>query len=116
MTARGKMTMRAVHQQDQQATADGYNLKDPPSWVALNAALPCWLYSKRTRREIDGTKSVTIENLRAMVPLDTAVAGGERFLTVSNQAGTVIHSTPLKIRGVQRRAGHLELEFVDSNQ
>lgn len=116
MTARGKMVMRAVHQQDQQAAADGYNLKDPPSWVTLNAALSCWLYSKRTRRVIDGTKSVTVEELRAMVPLGTAIAGGERFLSVSNQAGDTIHNTPLKIRGVQRRIGHLELDFIDSNQ
>lgn len=116
MTARGKMTMRAIHQQDQQASANDYNLKAPADWQTLDAALPCWLYSKRTRRMIDGTKSVTVEELQAMVPLGTAIAGGERFLSVSNQAGTVVHSTPLKIRGVQRRVAHLELVFKDSNQ
>jgi hypothetical protein len=116
MTARGKMTMRAVHQQDQQAGTDGYNRTDPPSWVTLNAALPCWVYSKRTHRVIDGTKSVTVEDLRAMVPLGTTISGGERFLSVSSQAGGTIHSTPLKIRGVQRRVGHLELVFEDSSQ
>lgn len=116
MTARGKMIMRAVHQRDTQAGTDGYNRKDPANWATLNSGLPCWVYSKRTRREIDGTTSVTIEDLRAMVPLGTTIAGGERFLTVSNQAGDILHSTPLKIRGVQRRVGHLELVFVDSNQ
>ncbi len=116
MTARGRMTMRAVHQEDQQATPDGYNRNDPANWQTLNAALPCWLYSKRTRRVIDGTKTVTVEELRAMVPLGTAIAGGERFLTVSDQAGNVEHSTPLKIRGVQRRVTHLELVFEDASQ
>lgn len=116
MTARGKMIMRAVHQQDTQVGTDGYNRTDPPSWATADAALPCWLYSKRTGRVIDGTKSVTIEELRAMVPLGTTIAGGERFLTVSNQAGDTIHSTPLKIRGVQRRVGHFELVFEDSSQ
>lgn len=116
MTARGKMIMRAVHQQDQQSSADGYNRKDPPDWQTLNAALPCWLYTKRAQRTIDGVKTVTVEEMRVMVPLETAIVAGERLLSVVDQAGTTIHSTPMKIRGVLRRDSHLELELEDASQ
>ena len=116
MTARGKMTMRAVHQQDQQAGTDDYNRTDPPDWQTINAALPCWLYTKRAQRTIDGVKTVTVEEMRAMVPLDTASVAGERLLSVSDQAGDVEHSTPMKIRGVLRRNSHLELELEDASQ
>lgn len=118
MTARGKMTMRAVLERNTQAAPDDSGAKGPPDWTVQVAALPCYLYErKRPTRYIDGNKTATVSDLIGMVPKGTDVLDGDRLNGVVDRLGRVIHSTRLKVRGVQRRAawGHLELTLIDSS-
>ena len=116
MTARGRMTMRAALSRDTQASPDSYNLTNPKDLTVLNAALPCFLYSKRTGRVVDGKKLVTIEDLRVQVPHGTDILGGDIITSVVDRLGASIHSTPLRIKGIQRRLGHIEAALLDTNQ
>lgn len=119
MTARGKMTMRGTLERDTQNAPDGYNTSAPPVWTVQVASLPCYLYEKsRPVRHIDGVKTATVTDLVAMVPKDTDIQAGDRFNGVVDRIGRVQHATPLKVRGVQRRAawGHIEATLIDSSQ
>lgn len=118
MTARGRMTMRANLARDTQAGVDAYNLSNPEDLTVLNASLPCYLYSKRTGRVVDGKKFVTVENMRVQVPKGTDILGGDIITAIVDRLGASIHSTPLKVRGIQKRAGwgHIEATLIDSNQ
>lgn len=115
MTARGKMTMRGTLQRDQQANTDGYNLPLAPIW-STGTSISCWLYTRRSVRTVDGDKSVTVEDLRMMVPNGTDVQVGDRFTQVVDQQGTVIHSTPLLVETLQRYRYHIELGLKDTSQ
>ena len=118
MTARGKMTMRATLERDTQAGVDNYNSKAPPDWTVLNAALPCYLFEKsRPVRHIDGDKSATVSELICMMPKGTDVKAGDRLNGVVDRLGAVIHSTPLKVQGPQRRAawGHIAVTLEDAS-
>lgn len=115
MTARGKMTMRGTLQRDEQADTDGYGLPDAPDW-SEGTEVSCWLYSKRSRMFIDGNKTVTVEQLRMMVPNGTDVEVGDRFSEVLDQQGEIYHSTPLLVETIQRYHGHIELGLKDTSQ
>lgn len=115
MTARGAMTMRGSLQRDQQSSRDGYGHTKAPDWQAL-ATIPCWLYTKRALRVLDGNKTVTVEMLRAMVPNGTDIQAGDRFSQVVDQQGTVLHSTPLSVQAVQNYRDHIEVRLKDTSQ
>ena len=118
MTARGKMTMRAVLERDIQAAPDDSGALGPPDWAVQVAELPGYLYErKRPIRHIDGNKTATVSDLIYMAPKGTDVKAGDRLNGVVDRLGRVQHATPLKVRGVQRRAawGHLELTLIDSS-
>ena len=118
MTARGKMTMRATLERDTQVAVDSHNTPNPPSWAVQVLALPCYVYERlRPIRYIDGNKQATVADLICMAPKGTDIKSGDRINGVVDRLGNVIHSTPLKIQGVQRRGawGHIEATLEDSS-
>ena len=108
--------MRALQKRNAQAGRDTSNLTLPEDLQTVEAALPCYVYSKATGRVVDGDKTATIEQLRALIPLGSDVQAGDVFEPVSNRLGAVIHPGPLIIQGVQYRLTHLEARFKDFNQ
>ncbi len=110
------MTMRAIQKRNTQATADLYGQPDPESLTTVNAALPCYVWSKSTSRTQDGDKTATIEEIRAMVPKGTDLQPGDILESVADRLGTVIFAGPLIVQGPQPRLTHLEARLKRFNQ
>lgn len=118
MTARSRMTMRAVLKRDTQANTDYTGAKAPPDYTTLKDSLPCKLYSrKRPMRNAEGNVTATIEELILMVPKGTDIKAGDRVTSVVDRLGRVQHSTTLKVQGPQNKAGwgHIEVTVEDSS-
>ena len=119
MTARGRMTMRAVLQRDLQTATDDDGSLAPPKWEDVDPELHCRLYSRlRPTRFIDGVKSATVSDLILMAPKGTDIQAGDRINGVTDRLGRVEHATPLKVQGPQRRAGgwgHIEVTVEDTS-
>lgn len=114
MTARGKMTMRAVIERDVSEGTDDWGNPTEPDWEADEDATPCLMYVRAGagqvgRVVIDTEKTAVLEDRRAIVPLDTDVSTADRIARVEDRAGTVLFAGPMGIDAVHRRRDHLEL-------
>ena len=119
MSARSRMIMRAVWKRNTQANRNTHGHKKPTNLTTVDPALSCFLYSKRSRREVDGDKFATVEDLRMMIPWGTDMRPGDIITAVTDRNGGVIHDTTLRVQGVQKRFSstrHYEVIFEDVNQ
>ena len=55
MSARRRMTMRAVIERDIATGTDDFGHPVKPNFTTL-AAIPCWAWSKQRRERVDGNK------------------------------------------------------------
>jgi len=107
MSARGKMTMRAVVERDTASGTDAYGHSAVPDFTAL-ATLPCFVWSKQRREVIDGIKTAVIEDLRAMFQLTADIRTGDKITSVTNRRGVEIMAGNFLIEPPQRKHDHLE--------
>ena len=107
MTARGKMTMRALVERDTATGTDEFNQAAKPSFTVL-ATVPCWAWSRQRRAVVDGDKSALIEDMRAMFPLGADVAAGDEISAIQNRRGAVLFPGRLRIQTMQHKHDHQE--------
>lgn len=100
------MTMRAAIERGTTAP-DEYGQPGPASWAAL-ATVPCWLFSQ-VEREVMGTKTAVVEDLRMLVPRGTDVTELDRINGVVDRRGISVRAGILVIESVVRRADHRAL-------
>lgn len=109
MNINRRLTMRAAVERNTATGTDAWGGPAVPSFTALHAALPCFVWSRSARETVDGQKTAIIEDLRIMVALGADLAEGDEITAVSDAAGTVIIPGRLKIEGaVQFKHNHLE--------
>ncbi len=109
MAARSKYIMRCNLQADGATASDDWNNPVEPAWATSVADVPCWAYLK-TRKVIgDDGKTALIQDLRLMVPLDTAVTEDNRIDNIVDRLGTVLFEGPYSISSVERHVTHLQL-------
>lgn len=107
MSARRRMTMRAVIERDTATGTDDFGSPVKPLFTTL-ATVPCWAWSKQRRERVDGNKSALIEDLRAMFPLDADVLAGDEIVNITNRLGTVLIAGRIQIETMQRKHDHQE--------
>ncbi len=107
MSARLRMTMRAVIERDTATGTDDYGQPVKPAFTAL-ATVPCWAWSKQRRERVDGNKSALIEDMRALFPLDADVLAGDEIVNITNRLGTVLIAGRIQIETMQRKHDHQE--------
>ena len=116
MSARSRMTMRAVLQVDDNAgTVDELNQPVAPDWET-DRNIPCYAWTQMKKQVIDGNKLAIVEDFRAMVPRGTAIADEDRLLNITDRQGVEIFAGPIRIEAMQVRKDHLELilKTIDS--
>lgn len=105
----GRLTMRAEVERNTASGTDAWGSPVAPSFTALHAALPCFVWSRSSRELVDGQKTAMIEDLRAMFAKGADIAEGDEIVSVTERDGTVIIAGRLKVEGpVQFKHSHLE--------
>lgn len=108
---RTRMTMRADIRRNATATEDARGHPDAPDFQPL-ATVPCYVWSDKRRRVVDGNKIAYSEDLICAVPLDTDIVEADRINQIADRRGIVLFSGPFKPLGtIQRRTQHLELRL-----
>lgn len=107
MSARRRMTMRAVIERDTATGEDDFGQPVKPDFTPL-ATIPCWAWSKQRRERVDGNKSALIEDLRALFPLDADVLAGDEIVNITDRRGRVLVAGRIQIETMQRKHDHQE--------
>jgi hypothetical protein len=105
------MTMRAAVERSAAQPDDPWGRPGKPSYAAVGT-VACRAWSK-SRREVRDGHQVVIEDMRAIVPVDSGVSEQDR-LTIRDRLGAVIFGGPVAVetvvpRGPRSQTGHLEL-------
>lgn len=112
MTARSRMTHRAlIERQSPGAIGDSGNA-GAPSWATHIAAMPCWLYGSTEREAVTEATTAVVTDLKMMAPLSAAITEQDRINQVKDRRGTVIEPGILQIATVLRKRTHLELSLA----
>ena len=106
----GRLTMRAEIERNTASGTDAWGGAVAPSFTALHADLPCFVWSRQSRELVDGRKNAMIEDLRAMFALGADVREADEIVAVSDRAGNVLIEGRLKIEGApQFKHSHIEV-------
>lgn len=111
MSARARLTQRALVERLTSPGVSDYNVARKPSWAPHLNAMPCWLYMTAERETVSATATVVTTDLKLMAPLSADVTEQDRINTVVDRRGSVIESGILAIEAVLRKRTHLELSL-----
>lgn len=109
--SRGRMTMRAAVERNGAAGTDDYGHPVAPVFAA-HATLACFVWSNQRRAVVDGDKTATVEDLRAVFPLDADIGEADEIASVTDRQGSVLLSGRFRIDALQRKHRHLEATLV----
>ena len=107
MSARGRMTMRAVVERNTASGDDAHGHPVKPGFTAHLASQPCWVWSKQRREIIDGSKIAIVGDLRALFPLGADVLAGDEIARIDNRRGDQLLAGRFKIETTQRVHDHI---------
>ena len=115
MSARSRMTMRAILQTPTTVT-DDFGQEGPPTWATTGDPVACYAWTRVKREANDANKIAVVEDFRAIVPRGTPINDEYRFLKIQDRLGNQIFPGPIMIETIQIYADHLELALrrVDS--
>ena len=108
MSARGRMTMRAVVERNTASGTDAHGHPVKPAFTAHLSSQPCWVWSKQRREIVDGSKIAIVEDLRALFPLGADVVAGDEIASIDNRRGAELLAGRFQIETVQRKHNHIE--------
>ncbi len=108
MSARQRMTMRAVRERNQTTTFDSYGSPEAPVY-AVPVSLPCWVWSQSRRAIVDGDKTVFIEEHRGIFPLAVDLLEDDELADIKDRLGTVTVAGRFRVETIQRKHDHVEV-------
>ena len=111
MTARSRMTMRAMVERNSASGTDDFGHPVAPVY-ATHATIPCFVWSRDRREIVDGRKLAVIEDLRALFPIDADILEADEIASVTNRRGATLLSGRFRIEGLQRKHSHLEATLL----
>jgi hypothetical protein len=109
MSARSRMTQRALIERGTPGADDGYGNPGPTTWDTHIEALPCWLYEATERESVSEETTAVVTALKMMVPASADVTEQDRINGVKNRLGQVIEAGFLHIETVLWKRTHKEL-------
>ena len=111
MSARSRMTQRALVQRSVSPGNDDYGNPLPGTWSTHIEALPIWLYASTEREAVSEETTAVVADLKAMVPLDADVTEQDRIAGITDRRGTVIEPATLGIETVLYQRSHKQLSL-----
>lgn len=108
MSARGRMTFRALVERRQSGQESVWG-ETEPVWATHIAALPCYVWSRQRSEAVNASRTVVIDEIRLLVPNGTDITERDRINGVKDRQGNTYIGDQMDIRGVQPRQTHLEL-------
>jgi hypothetical protein len=109
MTARSRMTQRALIQRYTPGAVDDSGNASAGSWATHIASQPIWLYGSTEREAVTAETTAVVTDLKAMVPLAAAITEQDRIAGIVDRRGTTVHAGVLGIETVLRKRTHLQL-------
>lgn len=109
MTARSRMTQRALVERSVSPGDDDFGNPLPPAWTTHIASLPCWVHGSTEREAVATDTTAVVTDLKAMVPLGSDVTESDRLNQVKDRAGNVVYPGILGIETVLYARSHIEL-------
>lgn len=109
---RGRMTHRATIERDTQTATNPYGHVGEPTFEALEAELPCFLYTRRSRaraEDVQVERTAVVEEMALLAPLDADVTERDRVNGVEDRLGNVLLAGVHNIRSVLRHHTHVEI-------
>ena len=104
---RGRLSMRALVERDTASGTDAHGLPVKPVF-AVQATLPCFVYSRRRLEVVDGEKSAMVEDLRAIFALGADLIEGDEISDVQDRLGVSTLSGRFQVEAIQRKHTHIE--------
>lgn len=116
MSARSRMTHRALVERDVTITTDPFGSPGTPDWVEHLAELPCWFYVGGTGGASGGEivldhRTIVAEALRVLVPKGTDITERDRINGIHDRLGADVYAPVMNIRSVTPHHDHLELQL-----
>lgn len=109
MTARSRMTQRALVQRLTPGAVDDSGNPAPGSWATHLAAMPCWLYGSTEREAVTAETTAVVTDLKLLAPLGADVGESDRINQVKDRRGNVIEAGVLGVEEVLRKRTHKQL-------
>lgn len=109
VSSRVSLLHRTTVERDANAgTSDGWGQAQPADWQAHLSDLPCRVWTRAGREQIDAATSIVAEDMRLVVELGTDVTEQDRLGDVTYRGDTIV-AGPISIRAVVARKDHVEL-------
>lgn len=89
MSARRRMTMRALVERNSTVARDDYGHKTAPNFVSLGI-FPCHVWSRQSRQVTDGDKDATVQDYRAMFRKAEDIQTGDEISEIKDRQGNVL--------------------------
>lgn len=115
MSARSRMTQRALVQRFASPGNDGFGNPLPGTWSTHIAALPIWLHASTEKEAVTEETTAVVTDLKALVPLSADVTEQDRIAGVTDRRGTVIEPGILGIETVLYQRSHKALTLSRVN-
>ncbi len=106
------MVHRAVVQRDTATGTGDWNTPPKPTWAAHLAAAKCFAWSVAGREVVDNTKTVVVEDIKAIFPLGTDITEKDRITDITDRQSVVLFAGPMGVEKIQRHTSHMEASLV----
>ena len=110
MSARARMTMRAVVERNTATDKDEWAQDVKPDFTPL-ATIPCWAWSSTDREVVDGNKSAVVETFSAMFPKGADVQEGDEIVNITDRRNVILFPGRFQIETMQFKHDHLEADL-----
>lgn len=107
VASRVALTHRCDVERDS-ATDSSWGGPGEPDWESHIRDLPCYVSTSAAREPIDADRTVVVEDLRMLAPVDTDITERDRIGDVTER-GDVVFPGPMGVEAVLRFPTHLEL-------
>lgn len=109
MTARSRMTQRALVQRFTSPGTDDFGNPLPGTWSTHIAALAIWLYGSTEKEAVTEETTAVVTDLKALVPLAADITEQDRISGITDRKGTVIEPGILGIETILYQRSHKAL-------
>lgn len=90
MSARSRMTQRALIQRYTDGGTDDSGNPLPGTWATHIAAMPCWWYGSAEKEAVTEETTAVVTDIKLMVPRAADVTEQDRINQVKDRLGTVV--------------------------
>lgn len=106
--ASGRMTHRATVENKTSSGTDALGHNVPETYGSPDV-VSCFAWSTARKEHIGADKIGTLEDIRMIVPIGTAIVESDRVTQILDRRGRTVYGGPLRVEAVIRRQTHVEV-------